>query len=41
MTLIEKGSITPDAVYEYFIGGVLSGGGGTPRTNTTAAWARW
>jgi hypothetical protein len=39
MTLIEKGSITPDAVYEYFIGGVLSGGGGTPRTNTTAAWA--
>ncbi|MDW7755838.1 MAG: hypothetical protein SCH68_11810, partial [Brevefilum sp.] len=21
MTLIEKGSITPDAVYEYFIGG--------------------
>jgi beta-glucosidase len=39
MTLIEKGSITPNAVYEYFIGGVLSGGGGTPRTNTTAAWA--
>jgi beta-glucosidase len=39
MTLIEKGSITPDAVYEYFIGGVLSGGGGTPRENTTAAWA--
>jgi beta-glucosidase len=39
MTLIEKGSITPDAVYEYFIGGVLSGGGGTPRTNTTSAWA--
>ena len=39
MTLIEKGSITPDAVYDYFIGGVLSGGGGTPRTNTTAAWA--
>ena len=39
MTLIEKGSITPDAVYEFFIGGVLSGGGGTPRTNTTKAWA--
>ena len=39
MTLIEKGSITPNAVYEYFIGGVLSGGGGTPRSNTTAAWA--
>ncbi|MBW6467513.1 MAG: hypothetical protein K0B06_13480, partial [Brevefilum sp.] len=40
MTLIEKGSVTPDAVYEYFIGGVLSGGGGTPRTNTAAAWAK-
>jgi beta-glucosidase len=40
MTLIEKGSITPDAVYEYFIGGVLSGGGGTPRENTIAAWAK-
>jgi beta-glucosidase len=39
MTLIEKGSITPDAVFEYFIGGVLSGGGGTPRSNTTEAWA--
>jgi beta-glucosidase len=39
MTLIEKGSITPDAVYEYFIGGVLSGGGGTPRENTPEGWA--
>jgi beta-glucosidase len=39
MTLIEEGSITPDAVYEYFSGGVLSGGGGTPRNNTTADWA--
>ncbi|MDF1520777.1 MAG: glycoside hydrolase family 3 N-terminal domain-containing protein [Brevefilum sp.] len=39
MTLIEKGSITPDGVEEYFIGGVLSGGGGTPTTNTTEAWA--
>jgi beta-glucosidase len=39
MTLIEKGSITPDAVEEYFIGGVLSGGGGTPSSNTTEAWA--
>jgi beta-glucosidase len=39
MTLIEKGSITPDAVYQYFIGGVLSGGGGTPRENTPEGWA--
>jgi beta-glucosidase len=39
MTLIEKGSITPDAVHEYFIGGVLSGGGGTPRKNTPEGWA--
>lgn len=39
MTLIEKGSVTPDAVEEYFIGGVLSGGGGTPSRNTTEAWA--
>ncbi len=39
MTLIEKGSITPDAVEEYFIGGVLSGGGGSPSSNTIEAWA--
>ncbi len=39
MTLIEKGSITPDAVHDYLIGGVLSGGGGTPRENTPTAWA--
>ncbi|MFW5714364.1 MAG: glycoside hydrolase family 3 protein [Brevefilum sp.] len=39
MTLIEKGSITPDAVEEYFIGGVLSGGGGTPSQNTPEGWA--
>lgn len=39
MTLIEKNSIAPDAVEDYFIGGVLSGGGGTPRENTPAAWA--
>lgn len=39
MTLIEKGSVTPAAVEEYFIGGVLSGGGGTPSPNTTEAWA--
>jgi beta-glucosidase len=39
MTLIEKGSITPDAVHEFLIGAVLSGGGGTPRENTIEAWA--
>ena len=39
MTLIEKGSITSGAVTEYFIGGILSGGGGTPSPNTTKAWA--
>ena len=38
MTLIEKGSITPDSVYQYFIGGVLSGGGGTPSENTPEGW---
>ncbi|GEM_PF-830371 len=35
MTLIEKGSIEPDAVNEYFIGAVLSGGGGYPTGNNT------
>jgi len=38
MTLVEKGSITPDAVTTYFIGGVLSGGGGAPTQNTPQAW---
>ncbi|MEO1288838.1 MAG: glycoside hydrolase family 3 N-terminal domain-containing protein, partial [Chloroflexota bacterium] len=35
MTLIEKGSIQPDAVTEYFIGAILSGGGGYPTGNNT------
>ncbi len=40
MTLIEKGSITPDAVAVYAIGGVLSGGGGYPTgNNTVQGWA--
>ena len=39
MTQVEKGSITPDAVTRYFIGSVLSGGGGSPYQNTTEAWA--
>lgn len=40
MTLVEKGSISGDAVMQYFIGGVLSGGGGTPARNTTEEWAK-
>lgn len=39
MTLIEKGSINPDAVTEYYIGAILSGGGGYPTgNNTPEAW---
>ncbi len=38
MTLVEKGSISPDQVAEYHIGAVLSGGGGSPRPNTPLAW---
>ncbi len=39
MTLVEKGSITPQAVTAYFIGGVLSGGGGYPTPNNAQSWA--
>ena len=35
MTLIEKDSIDPEAVTEYAIGGILSGGGGYPEGNNT------
>lgn len=38
MTLIEKGSINAQAVTDYFIGGVLSGGGGYPTPNTAESW---
>lgn len=38
MTLIEKNSITAQDVTTYFIGGLLSGGGGYPRPNTPEAW---
>ncbi|TVR18905.1 MAG: hypothetical protein EA396_12955 [Anaerolineaceae bacterium] len=38
MTLIEKDSIEPSAVTEYYIGAVLSGGGGYPRPNTPEGW---
>lgn len=38
MTLVEKNSLTPQDVFTYFIGGVLSGGGGYPAQNTPEAW---
>lgn len=38
MTLVEKGAVTPDIVADVGIGAVLSGGGGSPRPNTPAAW---
>lgn len=40
MTLIEKGSIKPEDVATWNIGGVLSGGGGYPDPNTPEAWAQ-
>lgn len=39
MTLVEKGSIRVDDITNMFIGGLLSGGGGSPESNTTEAWA--
>lgn len=39
MTQPEKNSITPEDVTKYFIGSVLSGGGGNPEPNTPEAWA--
>jgi beta-glucosidase len=40
MTLVEKNSINPVDVAQYFIGGVLSGGGGYPQgNNTVEGWA--
>jgi beta-glucosidase len=39
MTLVEKNSIDLEAVTEFGIGGVLSGGGGSPEENTPAGWA--
>ena len=38
MTQVEKGSITPRDVTRTFIGSVLSGGGGSPASNTPADW---
>ncbi len=39
MTLVEKNSIKVDDIDGLFIGGLLSGGGGYPRTNSAEAWA--
>jgi beta-glucosidase len=39
MTLVEKNSLTLADTTKKFIGGVLSGGGGYPVTNTPTAWA--
>jgi beta-glucosidase len=38
MTQVEKNSIAPADVTRYFIGSVLSGGGGSPASNTPADW---
>ncbi len=38
MTQVEKNSITPAEVAEYFIGSVLSGGGGNPTPNSPQTW---
>jgi len=40
MTQVEKNSLTPEAVREYYIGSVLSGGGGYPQENTAAGWVK-
>lgn len=39
MTLIEKDSVNPAGVHAYGLGGVLSGGGGSPDDNTSQGWA--
>ena len=38
MTLVEKDSINPRDIGPLGIGGILSGGGGSPARNTVAAW---
>jgi beta-glucosidase len=40
MTQVEKNSLTPEVVTQYFIGSVLSGGGGYPAENTPQGWAK-
>lgn len=38
MTQVEKNSIQIGDITKYFIGSILSGGGGSPSTNTAEAW---
>lgn len=40
MTQVERASIPPAGVAQYFIGSILSGGGSSPADNTPAGWAR-
>jgi beta-glucosidase len=39
MTQVEKNSIKPGDITRYFIGSILSGGGGFPSNNTVEGWA--
>ncbi len=39
MTQVEKNSISPEDIGKYYIGSVLSGGGGYPANNTPNDWA--
>ncbi len=39
MTLIEKNSINPNDITNRFLGGLLSGGGGSPDNNSVEGWA--
>lgn len=38
MTQVEKNSIKPGDITKYYIGSILSGGGGSPTENTPEAW---
>jgi beta-glucosidase len=38
MTQVEKDSIQPGDITKYFIGSILSGGGGSPSANTPQGW---
>jgi beta-glucosidase len=38
MTQVEKNSIAPGDITKYFIGSILSGGGGSPASNTPQDW---
>jgi beta-glucosidase len=39
MTQIEKNSIQPGDITEFYIGSILSGGGGSPEENSVAGWS--